>query len=55
MTVDFMTTSYVLNIILSDKFTTQFIFKISNFYKVIQRTYYHSSFQTWWHSCLYYL
>jgi hypothetical protein len=36
--VDFMSTSYVLNIKLSDKFNTKFFFKISHFYKVIQRT-----------------
>ena len=47
VTADCMTISYVLNIKLSDKFNTKFFFKISNFYKVIQRTYYHSSFQTW--------
>ena len=39
VTVDFMTTSYVLNIKLSGIFNTMFFFKISKFYKEIQRKY----------------
>ena len=35
VTVDIMTTSYALNIKLSDKFNTKFFVNISNFFKVI--------------------